>query len=137
MLNFYLYKNDISVYKMAKDINEPYSSINDIVNGKRDIDDCPVRVLKKISSYLCLSMEEVYKVCSLSFEIYAEAYDVKGIVYVKSKSYFLKFNYKEEKYDFRICKVLKNTTMFIEELAKYKMETIIKHKSLEEYLWNI
>lgn len=137
MLKEYLKSRKITTYRFAKDIYEPYSTINDIVNGKKDIADCPAIILKKMSNYLDLSMEEVYSLCDLSFSIFSEKYNVSGNIYVKSKSYNLSFDYKNHIYDMKICKVTEISSEFIEELTLYKMEKIIKEIIWEEYLWNM
>lgn len=69
MLKDYLSENKTSVYKLAKAINEPYSTLNDLSNGRYDIDECKVKLLKKTSEYFKISLEEMYIICKKTDEV--------------------------------------------------------------------
>ena len=134
MLKEILQERSITTYKLAKDIGEPYSTINDIVNGKVNISDCKSRILKEISEYLGQTMEETYQQCSTEIKIYSGEYGISGTVAVKLKRYHLHFKYGEKEYNVEISKVTEGSTMFVKEAALYEMERIIKSEKLEEYL---
>lgn len=134
MLRDYLSKTNVSVYKLAKDISEPYSTINDISNGKVNVDNCRIGVIKKMANYFNLSLEQMCEICNTTTPIYSEEFDVTGTLYVKNRQYFLQFVYAEDSYDFRLCKVLEHSTLFIKDIAKYEMEEAIKHKIVDNVM---
>lgn len=133
MLKEVLLDKNITTYKLAKDIGEPYSTLNDIVNGKIDISDCKTKILKKLSEYLGQSMEETYKQCSTTVEIYSKDYNIQGQIVVKLKKYHVCFEYDNEMKDIELCKVTEGSTMFVREAALYEMERYIKMLKMEEY----
>ena len=49
MLKDHLKEKQISIYSMSKACGIPYSTLNDLANGKVDIDNCKVGLLLKIS----------------------------------------------------------------------------------------
>jgi len=134
MLKDILHEKNITTYKLAKDISEPYSTINDIANGKVDISDCKVKILKKLSDYLGFTMEEAYMKCSTTMEIYSKEYDTCGQVVVKLKKYHLNFLYSDKLQDIELCKVTEGSTMFVKEAALYEMERFIREAKMEEYV---
>ncbi len=134
MLKDFLAKNNISIYKLAKDIGEPYSTINDIVNGKVDIGDCKAKILKKLSDYLVQPMEEIYQQCCISIEVFSKEFNITGYVTVKHKKYYLDFHYNNKHYEELICKVTESSSIYIEEAALYEMEKMIKQIMMEEYV---
>lgn len=134
MLKELLAENHISIYKLAKDIDEPYSTINDIVNGKVDIGDCKVKILKKLSDYLYLPMEEIYEQCCISIEVISKEFHTTGHITVKHKKYYLNFWYGGEPYERPICKVTKSSSEYIMEAALYEMEKLIKQAMIEGYV---
>lgn len=134
MLKEVLLEKNITTYRLAKDINEPYSTVNDIVNGKVDIADCKSKVLKKISDYLEQPMEITYEQCSLNQGVYSKEYDVLGIISVKHKKYYLEFVYEDEVFDLEMGKVTEITSMFILEVALYEMEKKISQRRMEKYI---
>lgn len=50
------------MYKVSKDGGIPYSTLNDLVNGRVEIENCKVSLLLQLGTYLGLSLDEVYKV---------------------------------------------------------------------------
>lgn len=134
MLKDVLVEKKITTYRLAKDINEPYSTINDIVNGKVDIADCKVKVLKKISDYLHQPMEITYEQCSLRQGVYSKEYAVWGIIFVKHKKYYVEFTYEDELFELELGKVTEITSMFILEVGLYEMEKKISQSKMEKYI---
>lgn len=137
MLKTYLKKRNISTYKLAADIQEPYSTINDIVNGKKSLEDCKFGLVKKIAAYLELSLDELSELGNTSYTITSELVDERGILYVKSKKYCLEFSYLDKIYDVELCKVNENSTYFIKEIARYELEKQVARMKMEAYLCSI
>ena len=57
MFKKYLIDNKISVYKLSEISNVPYTTINELVNGKKNIKDCKIKTIESIASCLNLSIE--------------------------------------------------------------------------------
>lgn len=55
----YLRENHISVREMSVITSIPYSTLNDIVNRRVNLEECQYRTLKKIAAFLKISIEEL------------------------------------------------------------------------------
>ena len=63
MLKEYLQKNNISVYKLSKKSDVPYSTLNDLVNLKLPVENIRAGQLKSIAYALDVEMDELYNLC--------------------------------------------------------------------------
>ena len=61
MLKDILTQRNISVYKLSKETDISYSTLNDIVIEKTDIKNASASVLYRLSKYLDISMERLYE----------------------------------------------------------------------------
>ena len=132
MLKEYLKENSISVYNLAKKIDVPYSTLNDLSNGKVNIDNCRVGFIQKLASQLELSMDQLYKICNSQKEIIVEKYNLPATVSVKNKGYYASFQYKDRIVEIPVCEVNEDSTPFIENFAAWDVENYIDEKELEE-----
>jgi len=64
MLKDYLNEKKLSMYKVSKESGVPYSTLNDLVNGRVDIDSCKVALFLRLSRYLGMSMDALYDLIS-------------------------------------------------------------------------
>ena len=55
----YLKEHNISVREMSLITAIPYSTLNDIVNGKVNLEECQYKTLKKIANFLKISIEDL------------------------------------------------------------------------------
>lgn len=55
----YLKENKISVREMSMITSIPYSTLNDIVNNKVNLEECQYKTLKKIAVFLKVSIEDL------------------------------------------------------------------------------
>ena len=101
MLRDLLKEKNISLYKLAQLTNLPYSTLHDLVNNKKKIEDCAVRIVKAISDALNISMDEVYNYCKthtyVDFELFKSniQHDLKNL----GDKQFLKMMIEEEMID--------------------------------------
>ena len=51
----------VSVYKVSKEAGIPYTTLSDLVTGKTDINNASVRTLSRLSQYMALTMDELYR----------------------------------------------------------------------------
>ena len=133
MLKEYLEKNNISVYSLAKKSGIPYSTLNDLSNGKVTIDACKVSVLKNIALGLGLSLNEAYDICTSKPVEIKTSYGIEANVSVKNKSYFCDFEYNGSTVELELCKVNEETKFYINEIAKWRTEGYIRKKRIEEF----
>lgn len=72
MIQEVLRKNGISIYQLAKNSGVPYSTVNDICNGKTRLEKCGADTVYKLSKALDVTMEtllEPYMKERISFEL--------------------------------------------------------------------
>ena len=132
MLKQYLKQKNISIYKLAALSEIPYSTLNDIVNHKVDIANIRAGIVFKLANILNISMDELYELCTNQITIYLEGYSTKGTVNIKNKKYVLEFQYQNKKFTDELCPVKKEATMFIESIARWQMEKLIRKYEMEE-----
>ena len=59
LINDVMDQKKISIYKMAKDIDIPYSTLRDVLSGKKDIKNVSFEIGMKIAEYLQLNPQEL------------------------------------------------------------------------------
>lgn len=57
MLNEILKSKNLSVYKLSELSNVPYTTVNELVNGKKNIADCKIKTIENIAKALNVSIE--------------------------------------------------------------------------------
>ena len=132
MLKDYLKQRNISMYRVAEESGVPYSTVNDLANGRVDIDKCQVSLLRLIASTLEMSMDELYELCRENRRYILDRYGVVVDVVVKNKDYYAEFDFQGEHKSVRICAVNDETTHFIKDLAKWSAEDCIKDVEWEK-----
>ena len=55
----YITKTGKSVYLISKESRIPYTTLNELVNGKKDPRDCSMRTMDRLARYLGLAMEDL------------------------------------------------------------------------------
>ncbi len=69
----------ISLYRLAKETGIPYTTLNELYNGKKDINNCAAETVYKLSAYLERSFEDLLNDVCL-FDGYSGKY--KGYTYL-------------------------------------------------------
>ena len=64
--------------------------------------------------------------------VYLDGYAAKGTVNIKNKKYVLEFQYQNREFTDELCPVKKEATMFIESIARWQMEKMIRKHEMEE-----
>lgn len=133
MLKDYLKKQNISIYSLSKESGIPYSTLNDLVNGKVDIDNCRVSMLTNLSKVLNLNLDNIYKLCVFDDnEVYDEEYKITGKVLTKNKDYYVGFLYDEKYTELRICTTRTENRDYIKIMALWTMQDFIRKKEMEK-----
>ena len=64
MLKEYLVRNNMSVYALSKGSGVPYTTLNELVNNKKDIDECSFKTVSRLATYLGVTIEKLYYIVS-------------------------------------------------------------------------
>lgn len=59
MFKKYLLDKKISVYKLSEISNIPYTTLNELINGKKNINDCKIKTIECLSKSLNISIESL------------------------------------------------------------------------------
>ena len=140
----YLEGNNISIYKLANNALVAYPTVYNIVNGKVDILNCKLGVIKKIADSLDLTIDELYTLCdkNYTFDLFrseqchlvkrmGEVHFIINLLEKRKIDYYWKLNMKAEAFyltamldylskrnNLPICKDYS-------EIRKYKLEETI------------
>ncbi|SDA63014.1 Cro/C1-type HTH DNA-binding domain-containing protein [Butyrivibrio sp. INlla18] len=140
----YLEDNNISIYKVANSALVAYPTVFNIVNGKVDILNCALGVVKKIADALNLTIDELLTLCdkNYSFDLFrseqchlvnrmGEIEYVIELLEKKKIDYYWKLNMKVESfYLLAMLDYLSKRNEIpkcteYEELRKYKLEKLV------------
>lgn len=61
MFKEYLKEKKLSVYKLSEMSSVPYTTLNELINGKKKITDCKIKTIESIASALNCSIETLLK----------------------------------------------------------------------------
>lgn len=132
MLKDYLKEQNISTYSLAKKIGMPYSTLNDLANGKVNVANCRVGFIKSLAEALNISMDDLYDICSTEKEINISKYNLPAHISVRNKKYYASFEYGGKSFEIPVCEVNEDSTMFINNFAEWDVEDFILEKELED-----
>ena len=116
------------MYSVAEKSGVPYSTLNDLANGRVDVDNCKVSLLHLIAATLEMSMDELYELCRENRQYILERYGIVVNVIVKDKDYYADFDYQGEHVCAWICPVNEDTTRFIKDLAEWSVDDHVNDK---------
>ncbi len=63
MIKDILVEKGMSIYELSKQSGIPYSTLNDLVNGKKNIENCSVKLLKTLADLFGMSLDCFYNEC--------------------------------------------------------------------------
>ena len=132
MLKDYLKYKKITMYRLAKDNNIPYSNINSIANDIIKADNISSGLLYSIAKALNVSMDELYLACGNTDMVYSEEYDSIGFISKNNGVYNLIFFINKEPVERELCSINPNATFFIHSIAKWKIEDCLRDRKMKE-----
>ncbi|MBO5994418.1 MAG: helix-turn-helix transcriptional regulator [Firmicutes bacterium] len=130
MLKDYLKEKNISIYSLSRSCAVPYSTLNDLANGKVSPDNCKVGLLRALASGLGLSMDEVYSICTGEELKIRNSYNMDLLVRVRNKSYYVVFEYSDDPVSIELCKVNSDSSFYIEEIARWRSESYVRERRM-------
>lgn len=130
MLKEHLDYYNISIYKLAKEADVPYSTVNDLVNRKVDIDYINYKTVKRLAQYFGYSSDQFYLMCNDDNYVFHD--DFYGKVYFKRSKPYMEIYDHENKvlYDIRLEDFKEHNDKFLLDYGRYALE--LKSKELKE-----
>lgn len=132
MLKTYIQTHNISIYSVSKSSKIPYSTLNDIVNGKVEITNVKAGILHALAKALGISMDALYELCRNEIIVRSERYNIDGFVSRKNKKFILCFEYNHKEHEYELCPVKKEASLFINSIALWEMEKHLLDFEMEE-----
>lgn len=133
MLKDYLRKKGITTYALSQSSEVAYSTLNDLVNGKVDIDNCKISLLRALCNSLDISMEDFCDICKGEKINIRNSYDTEVSLKVRNKAYYAEFEYRDKPVELKLCKVKKDTTFYIDSIAEWRVNDYIRSRRMEEF----
>ena len=125
VIKSFIKEKGYNIRSLAQATGIPYSSLNDIVNGKIAIDNVALWKCRAIACELGITIEELYDMCFNEGTIIIGE-DASAIV--KNQSYYFKYK-DEEKY---LCKVNEYNSGVVREIATWEYEDIKSQEQIDE-----
>jgi len=122
MLKEYLKQHNISIYSLAKDCDVPYSTLNDLANGKVDVMNCRLGMVKKLSDALGLSIDEFCDISSPDYDTKEKNSDIDYRIKVRNKRFVADFIYDNKEYRIDLGPVNDNTKYYLDDIAEWTLE---------------
>ncbi len=125
MLIHFLKQHSISVKELSKMTCIPYSTLNDLANGKVDINNVRYGYIKKIAEILKVSTDTLENICASN--INNKNYQVR----VHNKAYYLILNGADK--EIRLCNVNSLSSRYIKDFAQWEYEELTEQKELDDW----
>lgn len=75
MLKEYLKNKKISIYKLSELTDVPYTTLNELVNGKKKISDCKIKTIENIAKALNLTIEALLHILNNQNIVLSNSWD--------------------------------------------------------------
>ncbi len=125
MIKQILKKQKISIRQLSINADIPYSTLNDIVNGKVDIDNVRLGYIRKIADSLNMSIDELVNNVTSGF---AEEYYK---VVIHNKAYYLESDQMPGQ--IYLCKVTSLSSRYIHDMARWEYEDYMLAKEADSW----
>ena len=130
MLKDYLTEHKKSIYRIAKECDVPYSTLNDFVNGKVRPSECKAGMIRDVAVALGMSMDRLYDIAESDTRpmLVKTSAGIPVSISIRSKAYQIDFMYGGKPVSLELCKVCDGSRYHIDELARSRAEEYI-HRS--------
>ena len=130
-LKDYLKEKGISIKHLSTSSNVPYSTVNDIVNRKTDIDKVMTGITLRLADACKLSFTDFYSLAKQNDSLA----DIQGgKIIIKNKCYYLSYGEKKDKKEVYLFKVNKDNERFVKTAAEWEMESIKRENDQRQQL---
>jgi hypothetical protein len=79
-------------------------------------------------------MDEVFSLCSERDRLVSTSYSIDVRLIVRNKSYYSKFIYGGAPIELELCKVNGDTAYYIEDIARWRTESYIRKRRMQEFI---
>ncbi len=135
MIKDYLKEHNVSIYALAKSSGVPYSTLNDLCNGKVLIENCKAGIVKKLADSLEITMDAMYELAKPEKRIvHVAEYNKDAEIRVRNKRYKASFEYNGEEIELDVCKVSENNSIYVDNFTEWSVEDYMEERFLEEDL---
>ena len=128
----YLESKGISIKQLSNITGIPYSTLNDIINGKTSIDNIRFKYVKKMAAVFEMSIDEFNTMFSNENTVSEKVpYDI----IVKNKSYYLICEFTENPH--YLCKVNQINSKYKKEIASWEYDALKRKEELNNWKTNL
>lgn len=117
-----------SIKRCSIETQIPYSTLNDLCNGKTDIRRMQLGTVLRLAEAIALSLDDLVGICEQNK---SDAFPDN--IFVKNKGYYL----HHESRDYYVCKVNALNTEYLPIFVKWIYEDIAENKESEKWLSTI
>jgi len=133
MLKDFLADNAISIYSLSRASGIPYSTLNDLANGKVDVDRCKVGLLRALAGALMVSLDEAYDLCKDKTRRIRNSYGYDVTIRINNKQYVAEFVYNGSNVYLDLCRITRDTSFYIDEIAAWRSEAYIRNERMASF----
>ena len=128
MIKEYLKSRNIPIKSLSIDTGIPYSTINDLVNGKTSVERIRFGYAIRIADVLNISLDDFARLFTREE---SNNPDNTGDIIVKNKSYYLKCKFNTS--PVYLCKVNQLNQKYITEIASWKYEALSRKEAFDQW----
>ena len=133
MLKQYLEEKNISIYSLAKECGISYSALNDLANGKTDVNNMRLGAALELSEALGTDLQTFIRLCTYEQLITSPKNGIRCRITVKNKSYYADFIWHGEPVSLRLCKVSERNAEYVDIVAGWEADKFAAQKRMEEF----
>ena len=127
----YLKQNRLKISDISKQSGVPYTTVNEIANGKIDIDKVQIGTGLKIAAACGMDFLSFYRMCRKSDPLP----DISGgVILKKNKSYYLHCTLPGMESEVYLCKVNPVNTRFVQDMAEWTIQSMIAEKERKDQI---
>lgn len=94
MFKDYLKQKNISIYKLAEISNIPYTTLNELANGKKTVNDCKIKTIENLSKSLNISIETLLNILNNKSVVLSNSWEEN-----KNKIFYFPIIVKNDNYE--------------------------------------
>ncbi len=128
-LKAYLKQHSIKISDISREYSIPYTTVNEIINGKIDIDRVQIGTGLQIAKACHLPFDDFYDMCKRS---YALPNILNGKIVKKNKAYYLQYTIDNTNGEIYLCKITPTNTHFVKDMAEWSMQAIINDNAQQK-----
>lgn len=121
MFKDYLKEKNLSVYKLSEISNVPYTTLNELINGKKKITDCKIKTIESIANALNCSIETLLKLLNGKNMVLSNTWEDN-----KDKKFYFPIVVKNDNYDCQRIHPLKQR--IVDEVYNYIKDNVMIEK---------